>query len=52
MVFVVFEVVLVVVELRETLEVNSARSHSDNNVKALSNIILLSKLRWRLHTLI
>ena len=52
MVFVVFEVVLVVVEQRGAWKAGATTSDKDNNVKALANINLISKLRCRLHTLI
>ena len=45
MVFVVFEVVLVVVERKETQSADAAASIEDKNVRAFSNINLISKLR-------
>ena len=45
MVFVVFEVVLVVVERKETQSADAATFIEDKNVRAFSNINLISKLR-------
>jgi len=45
MVFVVFEVVLVVVEQRGMRKADATTSNKDNDVTMLANINLISKLR-------
>jgi len=52
MVFVVFEVVLVVVEQKSAQSAIAATLLINKNVRVLSNITQFSKLRRDLHTLI